>query len=96
LLTTIGTHKIASLEYLVPYPKDKQEYIIYNIELVGDTLKYHGFYSSKVSQSFKKTCKLRKWLKTNVDNKDIYSPERIYTRMYFEKDSLQDINGLVK
>ena len=83
-ISTIGKQKVANIQVLTPNLEEKEEYLIYPFELKNDTLIFYSFYSTKVNREFKSTCELRKFLKKNFNNMEMYSSIRKYTRKSFK------------
>ncbi len=83
-ISNIGKQKIANIQVLSPSMNEKEEYLIYPFELNNDTLTFYSFYSSRVNREFKSTCDLRKFLKKNLTNKELYSSVRKYKRKEFK------------
>lgn len=83
-ISSIGKQKVANIQILSPSVSEKEEYIIYPFELKEDTLIFYSFYSTKVNREFKSSCDLRKFLKKNFNNRELYSSIRKYKRKTFK------------
>jgi len=81
-ITKIGDYKIANVQMLVPGENDKEDYLIYPFYFNSDTLIFHGFSAKKISKEFKSTKELRKFLKTNLGNNNLFSSTRKYIKKY--------------
>ncbi|PIP54305.1 MAG: hypothetical protein COX07_06060 [Bacteroidetes bacterium CG23_combo_of_CG06-09_8_20_14_all_32_9] len=81
-ISTIGKQRIANIQMLVPGEENKNEYLIYPFNLIGDTLSFYGFSSELIKQEFHSTCELRKFLKKNIENKSLFSAIRRYKKKY--------------
>ena len=82
-ISKLGNQKIANIQILSASIEEKEEYLIYPFELANDTLIFYSFYSTKVNREFKSTSDLRKFLKKNFNNKELYSSIRKYKRKDF-------------
>lgn len=83
-ISNIGKQKIANIQVLSTSVNETEEYLIYPFELNNDTLTFYSFYSTKVNREFKSSCDLRKFLKKNFNNREMYSSVRKYKRKEFK------------
>lgn len=76
----IGGKKIASVRALLN-SDEKNEYLIYQFDVYGDTLCYQAFQKSKLDKQFNKTSAVKKYLLKYLNDTSVLLPRKKYVRI---------------
>lgn len=79
-ITKIGDYEFANVQPLKFIDTLETYYIIYKFEIAGDTLIYTGISDDFLKTKFEKSGAFKKYIKKNINNKDLWGVTRKYVK----------------